>query len=53
MTAQTLLRPLSGETYIQFADETQSVVSLTYNDLWILIVPYIATAPVSRLHYTL
>jgi hypothetical protein len=38
MSAQTLLRPLGGETYIQFLDHFQKTVVLTYNDLWTLIV---------------
>ena len=38
MSAQTLLRPLGGETYIQFLDEAKNTVILTYNDLWMLIV---------------
>jgi hypothetical protein len=38
MSAQTLLRPLGGETYIQFLDHSQKTIVLTYNDLWTLIV---------------
>jgi hypothetical protein len=38
MSAQTRLRPLGGEIYIQFLDQTKNTIVLTYNDLWMLIV---------------
>lgn len=33
-----MLRPLGGETYLEFVDEAKNKVVLTYNDLWMLIV---------------
>ena len=33
-----MLRPLGGETYLEFVDEAKNTVVLTYNDLWMLIV---------------
>jgi len=34
----TLPRPLGGETYLEIADHDGGNVTLTYNDLWLMIV---------------
>lgn len=38
MTTKTLMGPLGGEVYIDLKDRWGNTISLTYNDLWMLIV---------------
>ena len=38
LTADTLIAPLGGETYQEIYDRTGNPITLTYNDLWIMII---------------
>lgn len=38
MTTQTLIAPLGGEVYQELFDRQGNRITLTYNDLWMLIV---------------
>ncbi len=38
MTAKTMLRPLGGELYDEFEDRWGNKITLTYNDLWMILV---------------
>ncbi|MCB9452119.1 MAG: hypothetical protein H6672_11820 [Anaerolineaceae bacterium] len=38
MSNETLAGPLGGETYLEFEDTRGHTITLSYNDLWMMIV---------------
>lgn len=38
MSVKTLAEPLGGETYLELEDSAGNLVTLTYNDLWMMLV---------------
>lgn len=38
LTSDTLIAPLGGETYQEVYDHSGNQVTLTYNDLWMMII---------------
>ncbi|HEX2908225.1 MAG TPA: hypothetical protein VHO69_15245 [Phototrophicaceae bacterium] len=38
MTTKTIMGPLGGELYTELKDRRGNTITLTYNDLWMLIV---------------